>query len=86
MSIKRNHTSAKSIFRLLNWSKFESTRHKTVHIKYYLSNVEIEDLIKDVIIDEQKFFDQPVKNNSISYIRLKKLWFVKEMITLLVVY
>ena len=44
---------------------FENNTNTTVCIKYYLQTVEIKKY--NVMIDEQKFFDQSVKNNLITY-------------------
>ena len=66
-NINQNYpTRAKTIFRLLKWSKylqlnrlfvlsFENTTDRTVHTKYYLTTVEIKDY--NVMIDGQNFFD-----------------------------
>ena len=40
---------------------FENENDRTVHTKYYLSNVEIKDY--NVMIDGKNFFDQPVKSS-----------------------
>ena len=44
---------------------FENNTNTTVYTKYYLQTVEIKEY--NVMIDEQKFFDQSVKNNLITY-------------------
>ena len=49
---------------------FENTTDRTIHRKYYLPTVEIEDY---VMINGQNFFDQPVKNNLRTYNNIKKL-------------
>ena len=63
---------------------FENTTDRTIHRKYYLPTVEIEDY--NVMINGQNFFDQLVKNNLRTYNNIKKLWLVKEMITWRVVH
>ena len=50
---------------------FENTTGRTVHTKYYLPTVEIEDY--NLTIDGQNIFDQPVKNNSRTYDNIRKL-------------
>ena len=50
---------------------FEYITNRTVRTEYFLSTVEIED--PNVIIDGQKFFDQPVKNNLRTYDNIQKL-------------
>ena len=44
---------------------FENNTNTTVCTKYYLQTAEIKKY--NVMIDEQKFFDQSVKNNLITY-------------------
>ena len=44
---------------------FENENDRTVHTKYYLSNVEIKDY--NVMIDGKNFFDQPVKSSVRTY-------------------
>ena len=44
---------------------FENENDRTVHTKYYLSNVEIKDY--NVMIDGKNFFDQPVKSSVRKY-------------------
>ena len=50
---------------------FENTTGRTVHTKYYLPTVEIEDY--NVTIDGQNIFDQPVKNNLRTYDNIRKI-------------
>ena len=52
-------------------SSFENTTGRTVHTKYYLPTVEIEDY--NVTIDGQNIFDQPVKNNLRTYDNIRKI-------------
>ena len=44
---------------------FETNARRTRDRKYYLPNVEIKDY--NAMIDWKFFFDQPVKNNKITY-------------------
>ena len=71
-SIKSNNTGSKAIFRLLNWSNFsevnrlfvssfEDNTHWTSCTWYFLQTVEIVDY--NAMVDEQSFFDQPVKDD-----------------------
>ena len=50
---------------------FENTTGRTVHTKYYLPTVEIEDY--NLTIDGQNIFDQPVKNNLRTYDNIRKI-------------
>ena len=50
---------------------FENKDDRTVHIKYYLPTVEIKD--KNLMIDGQNFFDQPVINNLRTYHNIRKI-------------
>ena len=50
---------------------FENTTGRTVHTKYYLPTVEIEDY--NHTIDGQNIFDQPVKNNLRTYDNIRKI-------------
>ena len=49
---------------------FENKKDRTVHTKYYLPTVEIKDY--NVMINGRNFFDQPVKNNLITYENIRK--------------
>ena len=49
---------------------FENENDRTVHTKYYLPTVEIKDY--NVMIDGRNFFNQPVKNNLITYDNIRK--------------
>ena len=62
---------------------FEIDAQITSSKRYYLSNVEIKDY--NVMIERRNFFDQPVKNNKVTYEILETLPLVKEMIMQLVV-
>ena len=62
------------MFKLFNRSKFLPFENETdteVHIKYYLPTKEIKDY--NVIIDEKKFFDQPIKNDFKAYNNIRKI-------------
>ena len=50
---------------------FENNTNRTLHTKYYLPTVEIKDY--NVIIDGENFFDQPVKNDLITYDNIQKI-------------
>ena len=50
---------------------FENDSQRTSNKRYYLPNVEIKDY--NVVIDGKNFFDQPVKNNKITYENIRKI-------------
>ena len=50
---------------------FENDAQRTSNKRYYLPNVEIKDY--NVMIDGKNFFDQPVKNNKITYENIRKI-------------
>ena len=50
---------------------FENENGRTVHTKYYLTIVEIKN--GSVMIDGRNFFNQPVKNNLITYDNIWKI-------------
>ena len=50
---------------------FENTAERIVHTKYYLPTVEIKNY--NVMINGQKFFDQPVKNHLRTYDNIQKI-------------
>ena len=50
---------------------FENDTQRTSHSGYYLPNVEIKDY--NIIINGENFFDQPVKNNKITYENIRKI-------------
>ena len=50
---------------------FENDAQRTSNKRYYLPNVEIKDY--NVEIDGKNFFDQPVKNNKITYENIRKI-------------
>ena len=49
---------------------FESDTQRTSHSGYYLPNVEIKDY--NIMINGKKFFDQPIKNNKVTYENIRK--------------
>ena len=63
---------------------FENDDDRTSHSDYYLPNVEIKDC--NIMINGKNFFDQPIKNNKVTYENIRKLLQVKEMTTQLAVY
>ena len=50
---------------------FENDAQRTLHSDYYLPNVEIKDY--NVIINGEDFFDQPIKNNKVTYENIRKI-------------
>ena len=50
---------------------FENDNHKTIHDRYYLPNVEIKDY--NIMINGENFFDQPIKNNKVTYENIRKI-------------
>ena len=50
---------------------FENDNHRTIHDQYYLPNVEIKDYYK--IFNGENFFDQPIKNNTVTYGNIRKI-------------
>ena len=50
---------------------FENDDKRISNKRYYIPNVEIKDY--NVMIDGKNFFDQPVKNNKVTYDNIKKL-------------
>ena len=52
-------------------SAFENDNHRTTLNRYYLLNVEIKDY--DIMINGENFFDQPIKNNKITYENIRKI-------------
>ena len=49
---------------------FENDAQRTSKRRYYIPNVEIKDY--NVMIDGKNFFDQPVKNNKVTYENIRK--------------
>ena len=49
----------------------EDNAHRTSNNRYFLPTVEIKD--HNIMIDGKNFLDQPVKNNSRTYERIRKI-------------
>ena len=50
---------------------FENDINRTTHDAYYLPNVEIKDY--NIMINGENFFDQPIKNNKVTYENIRKI-------------
>ena len=50
---------------------FENDNHRTIHDRYYLPEVEIKDY--NIMINGENFFDQPIKNNKVTYENIRKI-------------
>ena len=50
---------------------FENDNHRTTHDRYYIPNVEIKDY--NIMINGENFFDQPIKNNKVTYENIRKI-------------
>ena len=50
---------------------FEGDAQRIVHTGYYLPNVEIKDY--NVMINGENIFDQPIKNNKVTYENIRKI-------------
>ena len=50
---------------------FESDNHRTSDERYYLPTVEIKDY--NIMINGEIFFDQPIKNNKVTYDNIRKI-------------
>ena len=50
---------------------FENDAQRTSHSNYFLPNVEIKDY--NIMINGEKFFDQPIKNNKVTYENIRKI-------------
>ena len=50
---------------------FENDTQRTSHSGYYLPNVEIKNY--NVMINGENFFDQPIKNNKVTYENIRKI-------------
>ena len=50
---------------------FENDTQRTSHSGYYLPNVEIKDY--NIMINGENFFDQPMKNNKVTYENIRKI-------------
>ena len=50
---------------------FEDDGQRTAHDSYYLPIVEMKDY--NIMINGEKFFDQPIKNNKVTYENIRKI-------------
>ena len=50
---------------------FENDAQRTSHSGYYIPNVEIKDY--NIVINGENFFDQPIKNNNVTYENIRKI-------------
>ena len=50
---------------------FEDDAQRTAHDSYYLPTVEIKDY--NIMINDENFFDQPIKNNKVTYENIRKI-------------
>ena len=50
---------------------FENDNHRATHDRYYLPTVEIKDY--NIMINGENFFDQPIKNNKVTYNNIRKI-------------
>ena len=50
---------------------FENDAQRTSHSNYYLPNVEIKDC--NIMINGENFFDQPIKNNKVTYENIRRI-------------
>ena len=50
---------------------FENDAQRTSHSGYYIPNVEIKD--DNIMINGENFFDQPIKNNKVTYENIRKI-------------
>ena len=50
---------------------FENDNHRTIHDRYYLRIIEIKDY--NIMINGENFFDQPIKNNKVTYENIRKI-------------
>ena len=50
---------------------FENDAQRTSNKRYYIPNVEIKDY--NIMIDGKNFFDQPVKNDQVTYENIRKV-------------
>ena len=50
---------------------FDNDTQRTSHCNYYLPNVEIKNY--NIMINGEKFFDQPIKNNKVTYENIRKI-------------
>ena len=50
---------------------FENDDHRTSDDRYYLPTVELKDY--NIMINDENFFDQPIKNNKVTYENIRKI-------------
>ena len=50
---------------------FENDDNRTAHDSYYLPNVEIKEY--NIMVNGENFFDQPIKNNKVTYDNIRKI-------------
>ena len=50
---------------------FEGDAQRTPHVTYYLPNAEMKDY--NIMINGENFFDQPIKNNKVTYENIRKV-------------
>ena len=50
---------------------FENDNLRTIHDRYYLPTVEIKDY--NIMINGENFFEQPIKNNKVTYENIRKI-------------
>ena len=50
---------------------FSNDDYRTSHERYYLPNVEIKDC--NIMINGEKFLDQPIRNNKVTYENIRKI-------------
>ena len=50
---------------------FENDAQRTSHSGYYLPNVELKNY--NTMINGENFFDQPIKNNKVTYENIRKI-------------
>ena len=63
-------SSFKVVYRLFVLA-FENDAQRTSHSCYYLPNVQLKDY--NVVINGDNFFDQPVKDNKVTYENIRKI-------------
>ena len=52
---------------------FEEDAQRTSNKRYYIPNVNVEKKYYNVMVDVKNFFDQPVKNNKVTYENIRKI-------------
>ena len=63
---------------------FKNDENRTSYEQYYIPTVEIKDY--NIMINGEKFFDQPIKSNKVTYENIRKIATGQEMTTQQVVY